>query len=175
MENNLNNIEIINSKEKTYTTKEIADILNIEDQTIRNYCLTYKELLDKNHRPGKHRTFNKNDINKLKIIIYLSKEKNMKPKQIINYLNKPNQTKNMDLIVSLEFLFDNVKSEITNNVKQSIHEEIQNRFNEMKEDISYIKISNDKLIENNNKFINSINESRVERNKKKKHWFNIFK
>lgn len=175
MENNSNNIEIIDSNEKTYTTKEIADMLNIKDQTIRNYCSTYEELLDKNHRPGKHRNFNKNDINKLKIIIYLSKEKNMKPKQIIDYLNRPNQIKNMDLVTSLEFLFDDVKNEMTNNLKQSIHEEIQNEFNGIKEDISYIKFSNDKLIENNTILINSINESRAKRNKKKKHWFNIFK
>ena len=174
MENNSNDIEIIDSNEKTYTTKEIADMLNIKDQTIRNYCSTYEELLDKNHRPGKHRNFNKNDINKLKIIIYLSKEKNMKPRQIINYLNKPNQTKNMDLMTSLQFLFDDVKNEMTNNLKQSIHEEIQNEFNGIKEDISQLKDSNIKLIETNDNFINSI-ETRVERNKKKKHWFNIFK
>ena len=174
MENNSNNIEIITTNEKTYTTKEIADMLHIEDQTIRNYCLTYKELLDKDHKPGKHRNFNKNDINKLKIIIYLSKEKNMKPKQIIDYLNKPNQTKNMDLMTSLQFLFDDVKNEMTNNLKQSIHEEIQNEFNGIKEDISQLKDSNIKLIETNDNFINSI-ETRVERNKKKKHWFNIFK
>ena len=174
MENNSNNIEIITTNEKTYTTKEIADMLHIEDQTIRNYCLTYKELLDKDHKPGKHRNFNKNDINKLKIIIYLSKEKNMKPKQIIDYLNKPNQTKNMDLMTSLQFLFDDVKTEMTNNLKQSIHEEIQNEFNGIKEDISQLKDSNIKLIETNDNFINSI-ETRVERNKKKKHWFNIFK
>jgi DNA-binding transcriptional MerR regulator len=174
MENNSNDIEIIDSNEKTYTTKEIADMLNIKDQTIRNYCSTYEELLDRNHRPGKHRTFNKNDINKLKIIIYLSKEKNMKPRQIINYLNKPNQTKNIDLITSLEFLFDDVKNEMTNNLKQSIHEEMQNEFNGIKEDISLLKNSNNRLIENNDKFISTI-ETRVERNKKKKHWFNIFK
>jgi hypothetical protein len=80
----------------------------------------------------------------------------------------------MDLMTSLQFLFDDVKNEMTNNLKQSIHEEIQNEFNGIKEDISQLKDSNIKLIETNDNFINSI-ETRVERNKKKKHWFNIFK
>lgn len=159
MENNSNNIEIINSKKKVYSTKEIADILKVENQTIRNYCLTYKQFLDENHKPGEHRNFTENDIKKFKIIIYLSKEKHLKPKQIIDYLNKPNETKNMDLMMSLQFLFDDVRKQITTDVKNSLHNEFQPQF----DDIKNCVLENNRLLLNRTK------------PKKKKHWFNIFK
>ena len=116
-------------------------------------------MLDKSHKPGKHRTFNKNDIKKFKIIIYLSKEKHLKPKQIIDFLNKPNETKNMDLMMSLQFLFDDVRKQITNDVKNSLYNEFQPQFDDIKNCV----------LENNRLLLDRA------KSKKKRHWYNFFK
>lgn len=158
MEQN-NDLQVIenNEKEKTYKPKEVANMLDLHTQDIRNYCLTYKEILDEDHITGKHREFSKDDINKLKLIRYLSKEKHLKPHEIIEYLTRQNKVKNMDLILSMKFLFDDVKNDITNNVKETIHDEMQSEFDELKKSIN----RTNELVQN-------------QKTKKKKHWFNIF-
>ena len=67
MENNTINFNDSNIH-KFYKTKDVAEILNVNTQTIRNYCLMFEQFLDagKNHKLGKHRTFTKQDVKKLK-------------------------------------------------------------------------------------------------------------
>lgn len=147
-----------NTKEKTYKPKEVANMLNISTQDIRNYCSTYKQIFDKNHTMGKHREFSKNDINELKLIRYLSKEKHLKSKEIINYLTRSNKVSNLDLILSMKFLFDDVRSDISADVKETIKDEIQQEFSELKKSINQVQINKDNGIK-----------------QKKKHWYDIFR
>mgnify|MGYP000369435941 CR=1 FL=1 len=153
METKTNNLQVVknDTEEKTYKPKEIADMLDISTQDIRNYCSTYKQILDENHIVGKHREFSKSDINKLKLIRYLSKEKHLKSKEIINYLTRSNKISNLDLILSMKFLFDDVRKDISSDVKKTIRDEM--------------KIEFDKFLKNNGN--NEVKQSG-------KHWYNFF-
>ena len=169
MEIKNNDLQVIenNAKEKTYKPKEVAIMLNINTQDIRNYCSTYKQILDEDHIIGKHREFSKDDINKLKLIRYLSKEKHLKSKEIIKYLTRSNKISNLDLILSMKFLFDDIRSDISADVKETIRDEIQQEFNELKKSINQ---TNELVQSQHTELL-----SRVEKRKqKKKHWYNIF-
>ena len=174
MENNTINFnDSKNNIHKTYKTKEVAEILNVNTQTIRNYCLTFSQFLDvgKDHKPGRHRNFTKQDIKKLKLVKYLIDEKHFDTDQVFLYFKNFHKNEEFD---DFNFLI-----QIISDIIISRMEEILDKyFKSNTHDITDIK----NILKYNSNTINQIHiqqtqyVSRVQRRKnKRKQWFKFFK
>ncbi|WP_368489010.1 MerR family transcriptional regulator [Clostridium sp. BJN0013] len=197
MENNT--INISDFKNVTYKIREVAKMLNTNTQTIKTYCSTFKTILNRSNISGKRGDFSGDDINKLKMIQYLSKQKHYKPQQIIEYFLYNDSTslgskKELEFIA--ETIYNLIKPEIENTIKNSIDTTIQKHSTNIRNDIKInrkeITGSMNKILSTNDSLINSMTEtknlikniednqnqylSRMERKKQKNKWYNnLFK
>ncbi|AZV56647.1 MerR family transcriptional regulator [Clostridium sp. AWRP] len=191
-------INISDFKINTYKTKDVAKLLNTSTQAIRNYCLTFKDYLNSNHH-CKYRNFTEDDINKLKMIQYLSKEKHYTTQQIKQYFldNDSSLFSNQkDLEFAAQAISNLLKPEIETIIKQSVSDIMQNNTNIIKSDIekssSLINDNLSKILNDKNSLFDSITNtkelveqiqndqseyiSRKERKKQKKQkWFKLFR
>lgn len=69
-----------------YKTKDVAAILNISEQTIRNNAAAFDEFLSIEKTPTGHRRYTKEDIEKLRLIFQLKTEKGFTNEQAMEYL-----------------------------------------------------------------------------------------
>lgn len=196
MENNA--INLSDFKNVTYKIREVAKILNTNTQTIRAYCSTFRTILDRNNIDGKRGDFTTDDINKLKMIQYLSKQKHYRPQQIIDYFlyNDSSLGSKKELEFIAETVYSLIKPEIQNTIKNSINTTLKEHNTTIRNDINSngekIFGSINKILSSNKSLINSMVEtknliktiedsqnqcvSRVERKKEKNKWYsNLFK
>ncbi|MDF2879473.1 MAG: hypothetical protein K0R54_30 [Clostridiaceae bacterium] len=73
----------------SFKTGDVALMLNETTAMIRYYCREFEEFIGKNHTPGEHRIYTYYEINRLKYIIYLLKNKNYSVKQAKEFLSTP--------------------------------------------------------------------------------------
>lgn len=82
--------ENINGGFITYKTGEVAELLNETPQMIRYYCKEFADFLGfKDLPPGEHRVYTQTEIEKLKYIIYLLKEKDFTVRHAKEFLATP--------------------------------------------------------------------------------------
>ncbi|MFL0198292.1 MerR family transcriptional regulator [Clostridium sp. WILCCON 0269] len=130
MENNM--IILSDSKPNNYKTKDVAEMLNTSTQTIRNYCATFKSVLDTSHKNGQHRNFIMEDIDKLKLIRYLLKEKQMTANQVIKYFENP-ESNNYDISdVSFKLLVQALSDEMLPKIENIIAKNLQFQTDDIK-------------------------------------------
>ena len=195
MENNA--INISDFKNVTYKIREVAKMLNTNTQTIKNYCSTFRTILNRSNISGRKGDFTGDDINKLKMIQYLSKQKHYKPQQIIDYfLYNDSLGSKKELEFIAETIYTLIKPEIENTIKDSIDTTIQEHSTNIRNDIKIngkeITGRINKVLSSNNSLISSMTEtknliksiednqnqylSRMERRKHKNKWYNnLFK
>lgn len=195
MENNA--INISDFKNVTYKIREVAKMLNTNTQTIKTYCSTFRTILNRSNISGRKGDFTGDDINKLKMIQYLSKQKHYKPQQIIDYFSYNDSLgskKELEFIA--ETIYTLIKPEIENTIKDSIDTTIQEHSTNIRNDIKIngkeITGRINKVLSSNNSLISSMTEtknliksiednqnqylSRMERRKHKNKWYNnLFK
>lgn len=117
----------INGKPLTFKTGDVAKILNETPAMIRYYCREFEEFLGIEHNPGEHRIFTEREIEYLRYIIYLLKEKNLSVKQAKEFLSTP-QGKLMAPIendedkvkIFVEVISQQLKEEIGNIIRNEI-------------------------------------------------------
>ncbi|MFL0194216.1 MerR family transcriptional regulator [Clostridium sp. WILCCON 0269] len=197
MENNA--INISDFKDITYKTREVAKMLNTNTQTIKSYCTTFRKILDGSNVSGRRGDFTGDDINKLKMIQYLSKQKHYKPEQIIEYFlynNSTSLSSKKELEFIAETIYTLIKPEIENTIKSSINTTMEEHSNNIRNDIKInrteITGGINKILRTNDSLINSMGHtknlikqiennqnqylSRVDRRKQKNKWYNnLFK
>ncbi|MFL0195031.1 MerR family transcriptional regulator [Clostridium sp. WILCCON 0269] len=179
MENKEINIRDFNKD--NYKTKDVAKMLNTSTQTIRNYCSTFKNVLDTNHKNGQHRIFTMKDINKLKLIRYLLKEKQMTANQVIQYFKNP-KGNNYDLSnVSFKLLVQALSDAMLPKIEDIVVKNLQSQTGDIKDTIYHnstdINDNITKLLSGEEELQNTINQikeeqtqyiSRVERRRDRK-------
>lgn len=197
MENNA--INISDFKNITYKIREVAKMLNTNTQTIKTYCSTFRTILNRSNISGRKGDFTGDDINKLKMIQYLSKQKHYKPQQIIEYFSY-NDSASLGNKKELEFIAETIytliKPEIENTIKHSVDTTVQHHSDNIRNDIKtngkQITGNINKILSTNDSLISSMTEtknliksiennqnqylSRMERKKHKHKWYNnLFK
>lgn len=179
---------LTDSKRDIYRTKDVAQMLNTNTQTIRNYCLTFKDILDSDHKNGQRRNFTMEDIDKLKLIKQLLQEKHLTSKQIIEYFNNP---KNNELNDSnFKLLVQAISNAILPQIEDIITKNLQLQTEDIKDTITTksTDINNNitKLLFDEEEIKTTVNQikseqtqyvSRVQRrkNKKKKRGMRLFR
>ncbi|APM39122.1 MerR family transcriptional regulator [Clostridium kluyveri] len=183
MENNIIN----NSKINMYRTKDVAEMLNTNTQTIRNYCATFRNILDTNHKSGQHRNFTVEDINKLKLIKQLLQEKHLTSKQIIEYFNnsKNNELNNFDFKLLVQAISDAMLPQIediiiknlqtqTGDIKDAItdkSDDINNNINKLLFGEEEIKTTVNQIKNEQTQYISRVQRRRNIRKKRGIHFY----
>lgn len=132
----------INGEPLSYKTKDVANLLDETEQNIRNYAAKFENYLSMplNREPGEHRTFTKEDINKLRFIFFLKRKKNYSIKQIQEYMSTPqgesfiipeDEENAKKVQVLTEMFMEQVKAQMSTVVKQSVEEIIEEKVLEV--------------------------------------------
>ena len=73
-----------------YRTKEVANILGVSEQTIRNNAAFFEPYLNIEKAESGHRRYGRDSIDKLRLIFQLKKDKKFTNEQVIEYLQGDN-------------------------------------------------------------------------------------
>lgn len=73
-----------------YKIGEVAEMLGVSDQVLRNYCTWFDKRLNIRKTKGGQRLFQKKDIESLRIIVKLKKERRLTNEQVLQFLDGKN-------------------------------------------------------------------------------------
>lgn len=160
----------ISGRPITFKTGDVAKMLNETPAMIRYYCREFEEFMGFEHNPGEHRVFTKKEIEYLRYIIYLVKEKNLSVKQAKEFLSTP-QGKLMEPLKNEEDkakIFVEVLSEqLRGEIAKIVRNEISLAFKEMQQPLLTLSSSieeNAKLNEDLSKNIEKLVEQTLKDN-----------
>ena len=118
--NKKTNDKIINGKPEYYSMGEVASLINESDSTIRFWCIKFKDILHIK-RSGTHRKFTKQNIEQLKTIRYLLREKHYSINQVIEFASKPTTDKlTKDIKKDNPIILQMFSSIITNEIEKQL-------------------------------------------------------
>lgn len=171
-------IELINGRVMYYTTSQVSTIIDEKDSTIRYWCSQFSDIV-KPSTVGKHRRFSEADIEKLRFIKMLLREKNYSVQQVIEYVGvksveafeeKVNEGDVLatriivnELVqsigVQLQEFTDNLKGEIVSELKEQLV--IQQAENEKLKELieSNLKLNTDMISQSMVNINNTITEN----------------
>lgn len=98
------------TKKLYYTTKEVSEILGIEQHTLRYWEKEFPHI-SPSRSDGNHRLYTTNEIEQIKVIIYLLKDKKMKIEGAKKLLKKNYDEVRRNQIVTNKL--QNIKKELS--------------------------------------------------------------
>ena len=156
-----------------YRTKDVANILDVTEQTVRNNASFFEDYLDIEKKSSGHRRYTKQAIDKLRLIFQLKNEKNFTNEQVIEYLQgdskdftalSPDQKLDMVLMMITKTISE-VMEQTANNLtetNQKMLEQQNDLYNEnLKENTELIRQLTEKLTEKDD-YISSLREDKDE-------------
>lgn len=156
-----------------YRTKEVANILGVSEQTIRNNAAFFEPYLNIEKAESGHRRYGRDSIDKLRLIFQLKKDKKFTNEQVIEYLQGDNldyadlsPEKKLDIALSMitktiqSVMEDTATSLLQSNEKMI--EQQNNEYNEnLRQNTELIKHLSEKLLEKD-EFISSLRDDKDE-------------
>ena len=156
-----------------YRTKEVANILGVSEQTIRNNAAFFEPYLNIEKAESGHRRYGRDSIDKLRLIFQLKKDKKFTNEQVIEYLQGDNldyadlsPEKKLDIALSMitktiqSVIEDTATSLLQSNEKMI--EQQNNEYNEnLRQNTELIKHLSEKLLEKD-EFISSLRDDKDE-------------
>lgn len=156
-----------------YRTKEVANILGVSEQTIRNNATFFEPYLNIEKAESGHRRYGRDSIDKLRLIFQLKKDKKFTNEQVIEYLQGDNldyadlsPEKKLDIALSMitktiqSVMEDTATSLLQSNEKMI--EQQNNEYNEnLRQNTELIKHLSEKLLEKD-EFISSLRDDKDE-------------
>lgn len=110
-------------KSVLYKTQDVANILGISTQTVRNYLETFEEYLDIEKTPGGHRLYTAADIEKLRNIIKLRNERKLTMKQTLEFLQGEDDP---DVVISPDKRFEYLTKLLAQTVNNAVQDVLNN-------------------------------------------------
>lgn len=156
-----------------YRTKEVANILGVSEQTIRNNAAFFEPYLNIEKAESGHRRYGRDSIDKLRLIFQLKKDKKFTNEQVIEYLQGDNldyadlsPEKKLDIALSMitktiqSVMEDTATSLVQSN--QKMIEQQNDAYNEnLRQNTELIKQLSEKLLEKD-EFISSLRDDKDE-------------
>lgn len=164
-----------------YRTKDVANILDVTEQTVRNNAAFFEQYLNIEKKTSGHRRYTKESIDKLRLIFQLKNEKKFTNEQVIEYLQGDSTDytslspeKKLDMVLmmvsqtvtqvmeetaekitqSSQKMIDQQNDTYTENLKQNTEliKQLSEKLSQKEDAISLLKEDKEELLRQNEEF-----------------------
>lgn len=164
-----------------YRTKDVANILDVTEQTVRNNAAFFEQYLNIEKKTSGHRRYTKESIDKLRLIFQLKNEKKFTNEQVIEYLQGDSTDytslspeKKLDMVLmmvsqtvtqvmeetaekitqSSQKMIDQQNDAYTENIKQNTEliKQLSEKLSQKEDAISLLKEDKEELLRQNEEF-----------------------
>lgn len=147
-----------------YKIGEVAKMLGVSDQVLRNYCMWFDKFLNIQKTKGGQRLFQKKDVERLRVIIKLKNERRFTNEQVTQFLEGKNpyesNKKHEDGSSNANVLMEMIRGAVVEAVAKALEENMQATTLLLEDQ----KENYDQIIEQDKNLISTLEKKLAEQN-----------